>query len=210
MKRHTGENIAAEMLEIIRSFNIEDKVGYFTLDNAGNNDTAMEIIGRELGFNHEHRRVRCIGHIINLVVKDLLFGKDAEAFEESVERGELLARVAHDKWINKGPVGKVHNWVVWVHRSDMLTNLLKQKQQDHFNASEDPEIQNQSPLEVILDNDTRWLSQYYMIQQALKLQPCYEEFMVKAKKLFQEVRKGQTGIMLPACLEPKSFIDDND
>jgi hypothetical protein len=153
MKRHTGENIAAEMLEIIRSFNIEDKVGYFMLDNAGNNDPAMEIIGRELGFNHEHRRVRCIGHIINLVVKALLFGKDAEAFEESVERGELLARVAHDKWIKKGPVGKVHNWVVWVHRSDMLTNLLKQI--DHFNASEDPEIQNQSPLEVILDNDTR-------------------------------------------------------
>ncbi|CAG9950545.1 unnamed protein product, partial [Clonostachys rosea f. rosea IK726] len=38
VERHTGENIAAEILEIIRSFGIEDKVGYFTLDNAANNE----------------------------------------------------------------------------------------------------------------------------------------------------------------------------
>ena len=54
-------------------------MGYFTLDNAGNNDTAMEVIAGELGFDSTQRRVRCIGHIINLVVIALLFGKDAKA-----------------------------------------------------------------------------------------------------------------------------------
>ena len=34
IERHTGENIAAEILQIIKSFGIEDKVGYFTLNNA--------------------------------------------------------------------------------------------------------------------------------------------------------------------------------
>ena len=47
VERHTGENIAAEILEIIRSFGIEDKVGYFTLDNAANNETAMAEIAEE-------------------------------------------------------------------------------------------------------------------------------------------------------------------
>ncbi|KAM4061650.1 restless-like transposase [Hirsutella rhossiliensis] len=56
INRHTGENIAAEVLDVIRSFGIEHKLGYFTLDNAGNNDTAMEIIGRSLDFNHIQRR----------------------------------------------------------------------------------------------------------------------------------------------------------
>lgn len=137
INRHTGEHIATEMLDVIRFFDLEDKVGYFTLDNAGNNDTAMAIIGGQLGFNHLHRRARCVGHIINLVVKALLFGKDVEAFDESIEKGELLARAAHDEWMKKGPVGKVHNWVVWVHRSDVLTNLLKQLQQDSIDASTD-------------------------------------------------------------------------
>ena len=49
-----------------------EKVGYFTLDNAENNDTAMEVIGGELGFDGQLRRGRCIDHTINLLAKALL------------------------------------------------------------------------------------------------------------------------------------------
>jgi hypothetical protein len=42
--------------------------------------------------------------------------------------------------MKKGPVGKVYNWVVWVHRSDVLTKLLKQLQQDSIDASTDPKV----------------------------------------------------------------------
>ena len=97
-ERHSGENIAAEILDIIRSFGIEDKVGYFTLDNAANNETAMREIAQELHFDPVQRRVRCVGHILNLVVKSLLFGKDADAFEDTFVKGEALARAAHDTW----------------------------------------------------------------------------------------------------------------
>ena len=125
-KRHTGENIAAEIKEVIKAFQLEEKLGYFTLDNATNNDAAMADLGSEFGFDPLQRRVRCFGHIINLVVKALLFGSDDEAFDDAVESDELLTRELHDKWMKKGPVGKIHNWVVWVHRSDLLTNLLKE------------------------------------------------------------------------------------
>jgi hypothetical protein len=123
VERHTGENIAAEILEIIRSFSIEDKVGYFTLDNAANNETAMSEIAEELKFDPVQRRVRRMGHILNLVVKSLLFGKDVDAFEKSLVKEEPLARATHDQWMRKGPVGKAHNFVVWVHRADLLTHL---------------------------------------------------------------------------------------
>lgn len=42
--RHTGENITAEVIEILSSYRIEDKVGYFTLNNASNSNTAGRLL----------------------------------------------------------------------------------------------------------------------------------------------------------------------
>jgi hypothetical protein len=46
---HRGSSIATEILQIFEVFGIKDKIGYFTLDNADNNDTALQAIGTELG-----------------------------------------------------------------------------------------------------------------------------------------------------------------
>ena len=113
-------------------------------------------------------------------------------------------------WIKKGPVGKAYNFIVWVHRSDVLTQLLRRLQCKQFSQSIDPEVNKQQPLDVILDNDTQWLSQYYMIQRILKLQPIYKEFMLKAKKLFTDIKKGESKVKMPACLEKESFLNKND
>jgi len=204
--RHTGDNIAAEIIDVIRTYGIEDKVGYFTLDNATNNDAAMEAIGKELGFSALERRVRCIGHVINLVVKALLFGPDAEAFEDTVVEGELLARACHVAWMKKGPVGKAHNFVVWVNRSDIFTQMLRKIQKEHADQATDRADKERKPLDVVLDNDTRWLSQYYMIQRMLVLRPYYDEFILKAKKYCTDTKVAR----IPFCLEKSSIIDDND
>ncbi|KAK8869252.1 restless-like transposase [Apiospora arundinis] len=204
--RHTGDNIAAEIIDVIRTYGIEDKVGYFTLDNATNNDAAMEAIGKELGFSALERRVRCIGHVINLVVKALLFGSDAEAFEDTVVEGELLARASHVAWMKKGPVGKAHNFVVWVNRSDIFTQMLRKIQKEHADQATDRADKERKPLDVVLDNDTRWLSQYYMIQRMLVLRPYYDEFILKAKKYCTDTKVAR----IPFCLEKSSIIDDND
>ncbi|KAM4067877.1 restless-like transposase [Hirsutella rhossiliensis] len=70
---HSGENIAAQILEILESYEILDKVGYITLDNAGNMDTATEEIAEALGFDPKKRRVRCFGHVLNLRLTGSLF-----------------------------------------------------------------------------------------------------------------------------------------
>lgn len=127
--RHFGTNIGDEILEIIESYEIGHKIGFFTLDNAGNCDTAMETIGKKLGFKGSERRGRCFGHVINLVVKVILFGTDSEAFEEELDSGHALATAEHELWRRKGPVGKLHNLVVAIHRSDLLTSLLRSFQQ---------------------------------------------------------------------------------
>jgi hypothetical protein len=111
-ERHTGENIAGQIIEIIKEFEIGDKLGYFTLDNAGNNKTSIEALGLEFGFNWENRWVRCIGHVVNIVVKHMLFGKTPDAFEKEVFEGIHTAAKEHEIWRKRGSVGKWHNFAV--------------------------------------------------------------------------------------------------
>lgn len=106
-ERHTGQNIAAEVFRTINLFGIRDKVGYVTLDNAANNDTAMDMLGELLGFHGKHRQVRCFGHTLNLAAKALLFGKCADAIELDgpFSGASILSDAEWAGWLKKGPVG---------------------------------------------------------------------------------------------------------
>jgi hypothetical protein len=78
---HMGVEIADQVISVIEDFNIGDNLGFFVLDNASNNDTAMQAIGNRFGFDPQERRLRCAGHVINLIARHLLFGFDKNLFE---------------------------------------------------------------------------------------------------------------------------------
>ncbi|KAJ6436908.1 P-loop containing nucleoside triphosphate hydrolase protein [Purpureocillium lavendulum] len=213
--RHTGPNIAAEILDVIESYQIQDKIGYFTLDNAKNNDTAMEIIGGELGFVGSRRRGRCFGHILNLSAKAILFGHDADAFERHLSGAEPLTEAEHLIWRKKGPAGKLHNLVVAIHRSDLLTNMLRGIQREASVKLSDPKPNGRKPLDVILDNDTRWLSQLYMIRRALLLRDYIERLIAHHRIEFEQQNKSKRGgcrksLTLPFICQPENQLSDKD
>jgi hypothetical protein len=120
---HTGANQAQVIAEVIEDYEIRDQLGYFVTDNAGNNDTAIDSLCDSLGLEAESRRLRCLGHIINLAVKAFLYGKNAESFK--VEMSDLDLKKLEQKhylelltaWRKKGPVGKLHNIVIWIRRT---------------------------------------------------------------------------------------------
>jgi len=100
--RHTGENIANEIITILNEFNILDKVIALTTDN----ESAMVVCGRKLAeslgsqlslvtFSH----YRCAGHILNLGVKQGL---------------ELIG----------DPINKVHELMNKIKNSTLLYNQL--------------------------------------------------------------------------------------
>jgi hypothetical protein len=60
-------------------------------------------------------------------------------------------------------VGKLYNLVVWIYCLNKATAMLCGLQED------DPDKEYPGSLDVILDNNTRWLLQYYMIERAVKL-----------------------------------------
>ena len=127
--RHFGSTIGGEVLDVLHTLGVgPEKIGYFTLDNAENNDTAMEVIGAELGFDGRLRRGRCIGHTLNLSAKALLFGKNADAFEQQLSGAEALSDTEYAQWRKKGPVGRLHNIVVDVRISHRLIYLFKEVQ----------------------------------------------------------------------------------
>ena len=65
---YSGENLAYTLEQIIEEFEITGRLGYFVLDNAESNNTCIEYLLKNIApyLQKKHRRLRCIGHIINL------------------------------------------------------------------------------------------------------------------------------------------------
>ncbi|WKT53885.1 Parallel beta-helix repeat [Fusarium oxysporum f. sp. vasinfectum] len=210
---HSGSTIGGEVLDVLHTLGLSpEKIGYFTLDNAENNYTAMEVIGAELGFNGRLRRGRCIGHIINLSAKAILFGKNADAFEQQLSSAEALSDTEYARWRKKGPVGKLHNIVVDVRISHRLIYLFKEVQRDEIDRAATLKLRSKKPLKLIIDNDTRWLSQLYMIRRALRLKTSIELLLVKYKAQWEdENRSEKTGQVTQAKLakKPRILRDEN-
>jgi len=67
--RHTGENLAKCIAQVFNDFGLPlERIGWYILDNAINNDTAVESL---IGDEYLSFRLRCVGHIFNLTVKEL-------------------------------------------------------------------------------------------------------------------------------------------
>ncbi|KAF5236049.1 hypothetical protein FANTH_11424 [Fusarium anthophilum] len=202
---HTGENISAAVMEVLDDFELiaNNKIGYIILDNAASNEGAVEAIGHKLQWqNPVSRRIRCFGHILHLVAKALLFIKDSNTLED-------LDADDFAEWTKRGPVGKLHNLVVWVNRSNKAAAILRKLQ------GEDPDKSYPGTLDVVLDNSTRWLSQYYMIERAIKLRRYLEELIditIQSSRKFQRPRSTRTQppSQLPRCLEEANLLSEVD
>jgi hypothetical protein len=115
---HYGADMADVLLKLIRTYNIEDKIGAFQTDNASNNDTALAVLAANMtgAFDTKQLRLRCFGHIINLVVKALLFSNASPSLQEQL--GEAGDEGAFNVWREQGAIGKLHNIVYYITRSD--------------------------------------------------------------------------------------------
>lgn len=197
-ERHTGTNLAKHVTNILRGWDINEKdIGYFVLDNAYNNDTAMDELGEEFGFDPEQRRIRCIGHILNLCVKQLMFGKAAEAMDEDDSDDSIdgITEQSIKEWRKRGPVGKLHNFVHYVANSTLLCEHLRKLQQSDISSGHVPEIdldtgKRREVVLFILDNETRWNSRFRMMKRALYLRPYFERLRTQIRSNWEAAKNG--------------------
>ncbi|EKG18608.1 putative transposase [Macrophomina phaseolina MS6] len=94
------------------------------------------MLAKEFGFIAKWRRLRCCGHIINLVVRQILFGKDPDAFEdEEAQAKELITE--HLLWRSRGLL-KSSSWTA----DAMLERALKPEVRKAIDALVLDEVRN--------------------------------------------------------------------
>ena len=124
---HTGENIADELIAVIEDYDLASRVGFFIADNVSVNDKAIRLVLErfQLG-DFGTRRVRCMGHIVNLAAKAFIFGQDLVAFEDELVTIEARQDLEAQRrfWRKKGAVGKLHNLCVFAKSSSQRRDAL--------------------------------------------------------------------------------------
>lgn len=82
---HTRANMADHLFDVLKEYQISgNQIAYFAADNATNNDTALAALSERVAIDLVALRLRCAGHIFNLVCTAILFGvPDKAAFADS-------------------------------------------------------------------------------------------------------------------------------
>src|SRR5579859_4422054 len=189
---HDGENISQIIHAVIKEFEIVDRIGYFTGDNASNNDTAMKCLNRRIleeggvGFDVGERRLRCFAHDMKIAVKGLLFGpkvKELETYEATADvSDEEKAEWMKAKWRAFGAIGKLHNIVKYIRISPKRCAGFKTILRS---------LEKLSVKVPVMDNDTRWGSVATMVEYGLENRDgidiyCREQTALEADMLSEE------------------------
>jgi hypothetical protein len=174
---HTGERIADVVAKTLEIFNITNKLGYFVLDNAYANDTAIAKLGELYGFEPRHRCLRCGPHTLNLIGQMLIFGYDAQAYNNDADEHKTETAYLRE-WRQNGPLGVLID----------IINYIKTPQQYDLFADfqrRDSDTPLQAVLEPVKPVITRWNSFHDCFTRAVQLHltvNAYAQFHIEHTK----------------------------
>jgi hypothetical protein len=81
---HTGANIADHLFDVLKDYQISgSQIVFFAADNASNNDKSLQLVSERVALDPVASRLRCAGHIFNLVCTAVLFGVDKKPLDDA-------------------------------------------------------------------------------------------------------------------------------
>ncbi len=181
---HSGEAQWNTLQPVLEEYGIVEKLGTIVGDNSGTNDTLCRTISeylsleKKIRWNPTQQRIRCQGHILNLVVHAFLFHhKEEEEFMESYDKRAIEGEELDEKQKKEldafvrskmGVLGKLHNIVIHIRAS----------------ANRTQEFIKLANRTIPLDNRTRWNSWFMMLKVALHdtVKPALQQYIKKHLK----------------------------
>lgn len=183
---HAGSEVAPHIIKALQFYEIEDRLGWITGDNHGANDTLCRELEEHFNSKDIHwwsasqRRLRCFGHVANLITHAFLYAKDIEAVELALGRAAnsqsqtmdeaiaLLSTVDDDGWSSVPTLQKVNRFAAALSKQRLHKLwMLRAKQR------------------LTKPNETRWHGWLTLIEQAGQERPAYAALCNEVKELEQ-------------------------
>ena len=140
--RHSGVNIAICLAAVIEQYRIASNLGCLMADNASNNDTMVSELTKLIPSYSKDRRLFCVGHVINLIVKAALFGDGISKFERQISGAS--DQETFELWRQRGIIGRVHNIVLYIMPSD-------QRRQELAKYAKDPSVSEDQLFDSVIN-----------------------------------------------------------
>ena len=118
-------------------------------------------------------RLRCVGYIINLIVKALLYGKGVSKLKRSLINASDQAKF--DLMREKGFIGKIYNIVKYIMRSTGRQEDFAKNQAEAYIKDD---LFNYAELLLIKDGGVRWNLTYFMLRRALLLRKAINKYLL--------------------------------
>jgi hypothetical protein len=173
---YSGHGMAKVVIQTLKEFGINaQRIGYFVLDNASNNDTAIDAIALTMGFNPRHRRLRCSPHTINLVGQMLLWGENSASYNN--DTAEITAESEYmSEWRRDGPLGVLLGIVNYIKTPQQYALFADFQRLAHRELLADAPPDKRKILEPVKPVITRWNSFYSCFERAVQLQPAINAY----------------------------------
>jgi hypothetical protein len=180
---HSSEAQMSILWPVLQDYGITHKLGAIVCDNASTNNVLCRLVQKELkdklslNWEADHWRIRCLGHIINLVVQAFLFTNQVsleslDSYDEQERHTGVfdVTEAIRAQFRLMGPLGQAHNIVVHIRGS----------------AGRTKEFRTLATRLIPMDNRTRWNSWYEMLRVLLDLRPAVERYCQNHEEELEE------------------------
>lgn len=193
---HTGKHIAEAIMEILDQAGVTKRTGWWTLDNASNNDTFMAELEKLLNergvhFERDGNRIRCFPHIINIAVQTTL--STFTTLSNASDNVEFVPTTLNDEEtqsyteaLKRDPVSICRAIVRQLRASSL-------RRDDFRKIAADQKLPSH---ELLRDVETRWDSVYTMIDRVIEMKKVSRTSFLKSTAA--HISLGRRSFSLPS------------